>query len=177
MVTAYLELLEQGILAPSVDHIAQRAGVSTRAVFRHFRDREGFLAEVADRQIARLATLAPSLPQGGTSRSQRVREFACRWAVIHETVAPVRRAALQQEACSPTLAKRLAWAHDLLMREAGAVFAPELATLAVAERELRQCMLAAVVSFGIWDQLRRYRGLERDRAEEAVVTALDALLA
>ncbi len=173
---AYLELLESGEMSPTVEQIAARAGVSSRAVFRHYRDREGFLASVTDRQVERLSAWAPPPPRADAPRGRRVAGFVRRWAAVHERVTHVRRAALQDEFRSPVIAQRMAWAHALLVREAGVVFAAELGRMAEQVAERRVAVLASLVSFNTWDQLRRYRGFGPEAAEAALVEAIEGLL-
>ena len=58
IVDALLALIEAGELRPSAARIAERAGVSLRSVFQHFRDVESLFAAMADRQ-RRVKTNAP----------------------------------------------------------------------------------------------------------------------
>ena len=50
IVDALLSLLEDGVLRPSARQVAERAGVSLRAVFQHFDDMESLYAEWVRRQ-------------------------------------------------------------------------------------------------------------------------------
>ena len=53
IVDALLALIEAGELRPSAARIAERAGVSLRSVFQHFKDVESLFAAMADRQRER----------------------------------------------------------------------------------------------------------------------------
>src|SRR5262244_3920643 len=65
IVDALLELIEAGELRPSAARVAERAGVSLRSVFQHFKDVESLFAALADRQIERLAPLAGRVAAAG----------------------------------------------------------------------------------------------------------------
>src|SRR6185437_9264236 len=101
IVDALLALLEEGDPTPSMDRVADRAGVSRRALFHHFRDTEDLLATAADRQLARvLPTLRPIDPEGPLAG--RVAAYAAQTCGLYARVAPVRRAALLAERGSLT---------------------------------------------------------------------------
>src|ERR1700742_732459 len=58
IIDALLACYGDGILRPSVQEVADRAGVSARSVHNHFDDVEALRAEVADRQWVRCAPFA-----------------------------------------------------------------------------------------------------------------------
>ena len=107
IVDALLELIEAGELRPSAARIAERAGVSLRSVFQHFRDVESLFAAMADRQRERLAPLMDSVPGAGPLEKRLAAFVAARTRLL-ESIAPVRRAALLTEPFSRELGKRLA---------------------------------------------------------------------
>ena len=49
---ALVELTTEGLDDPSIDDIADRAGVSYRSVYRYFRDRSEMMDEATDRAVA-----------------------------------------------------------------------------------------------------------------------------
>ena len=70
LVGALLALLNEGRVRPTASEIAERAGVSERSVFQHFRDREALFEAVAREQYERVVpTIRPvdaSLSLAGT---------------------------------------------------------------------------------------------------------------
>jgi AcrR family transcriptional regulator len=175
VVEALLDLLEEGDLRPTAARVAERAGVSLRTVFLHFRDLEALFAAAADRQLARLAHLAPRLQSTGPLTA-RLARFVKQRAELLETIAPVRRASLLMEPFSREIAARLAGARRLARAQVEQAFAPELALLAARERREVGVALAASTSFSSWEVLRRHHGLSVERARKVMTRMLRALL-
>ncbi|HZR85099.1 MAG TPA: TetR/AcrR family transcriptional regulator [Candidatus Binatia bacterium] len=175
VVDAMLDLIESGDERPTAARIAERAGVSLRSVFQHFENLEVLLATAADRQFARLRPLLKPIDLDGT-RADRLRIFAARRARLLESLAPVRRAALREEARSPVIAHRLRRFRELGRLEVERVFARELAALGEVDRRDAVSSLAAAASFSTWDELRRHQELSPARARRVLARMLDRLV-
>src|SRR3954447_22415865 len=106
IVTALLELLEEGDLRPTGDLIAARAGVSERSIFQHFPERDQLLAAVADRQRERVLAIVERVPTD-LPLEERIERFVDRRARLWEMIAPVRRAALLNEPFSDVVREGL----------------------------------------------------------------------
>jgi AcrR family transcriptional regulator len=174
---ALLALLEEGDLRPTAGSIAARAGVSERTLFQHFPEREALFQAAALAQAERIAPLVGELPGPSASVGDRVEAFASQRARLLERVTPVRRAALQMEPSSPTIASWLGAVREGAAAEVARVFAPELAGL--ARRRDREELLGALVAAAagpFWESLRAHQGLSIPRAEAAVRRTLAALL-
>src|SRR3954463_3401642 len=61
IIDALIACYNDGLLGPSVQEVADRAGVSARSVHNHFVDVEALRAEVAQRQWERVTPLASYL--------------------------------------------------------------------------------------------------------------------
>jgi AcrR family transcriptional regulator len=171
VVDALLELIDEGEMRPTAPRIAERAGVSLRSVFQHFRDVEGLFAEATDRQLERIGALVRPLPTTGPLED-RLAAFVEQRVRIYEAVTPVRRAALAQEPFSE---------HAVVARDR---------ILAVARAELRRTFeleltdqppdlleaLDAAASWQVWEALRSHQGLDEDEARKVLARMLRALL-
>jgi AcrR family transcriptional regulator len=173
IVDALLALLEEGDPQPPAERIAERAGVSRRALFHHFRDVEDLLATAADRQFSRvLPTLRPISPDGPLAT--RLTAYTAQRCALHARIAPVRRAALLAEPSSPAIAERLRRARALHRTSVELVFGADLAS-----SPHRDEVLAAVVaatSFSVWEELVAHQGLSPSAAERVVRRSLEALI-
>lgn len=170
-----LDCLEAGILRPGAKEVAERAGVSTRAVFRHFDNMEALHEEVAELQTERILRQLPPLQPRG-SLDERIDALVDHSARLHELIAPIRRSALLTEPFSKVVRERHTWMRGVVRREVRTVFARELAALPEAERRDRVAALRALLSFGYWDELRRHERLSVAAASRALCGALRALL-
>jgi TetR/AcrR family transcriptional regulator of autoinduction and epiphytic fitness len=175
VVDALLDLLEEGDPSPTAARIAERAGVSLRSVFQHFENLETLLASAADRQFERMRPLLAPIDRDGT-RGARLETFVARRSRLLEALAPVRRAALREEARSPVIAERLQRLRELGRLEVERVFARELATLPERDRCDVAAALGAAASFSTWDELRRHQKLSAQRARRALRRMLDGLV-
>jgi AcrR family transcriptional regulator len=175
VVNAMLDLIEEGDLRPTAPRIADRAGVSLRTVFHHFEDLEELFSVVARRQMERHLTDLPRVPRDG-SLATRIGALAAGRAQLHESIAPVRRAALLFEPFSQSVARHLAWARSRGRLEIEQVFAPELGLhTGPARRDLAEA-LTAVASWSTWESLRGHQGLSVTQARRVMIRALRALL-
>ncbi|MFN2375169.1 MAG: TetR/AcrR family transcriptional regulator [Candidatus Binatia bacterium] len=174
---AYLNLLSAGALRPTARAIAAEAGVSERAVFRHFQDMETLHSEAALLQIQRMGRDLPDPAPLDGPLSERTSLLAGRWCALNERVTPVRRVALLHEPFSPEIARRLAWIRGLARTELECTFAGELAVCEDASRPRIVAALAVAVSWESWNEIRTRHGLEPDAALRTVTSMLTAILA
>ena len=166
-----LGLIDEGDLRPTAPRIAERAGVSLRSVFQHFRDVDALFAVATDRQLERIGALVKPLPTTGPLEDRLV-AFVEQRVRIYEAVTPVRRAALAQEPFS---------SHAVDARDR---------ILAVARAELRRTFAAelegqspellealdAAASWQVWEALRSHQGLGEDEARKVLERLLRSLL-
>ncbi len=171
IVEALIALLEEGVIQPSVEDIAGRAGVSERSIFGHFHDREGLFAAVVDHQRRVLIAQWGQLPAPDAPLAVRLDELSAQRARIYELIAPVRRAALRMEPFSETIQAGIADLRSIKRREAWRVFGPEL-----DGDHVRGAALAALASFSGWEALRGEQGLPVDEAQEALRAGLERLV-
>ena len=171
---ALLALLEEGDLRPTAAAIAARAGVSERTLFQHFPEREALFQAAALAQAERIAPLVHELPGPDALVAERVEAFAAQRARVLERITPVRRAALQMEPSSSTVASWLAAVRSGAAAEVAQVFAPELSGR--ADRDELLGALVAAAAWPTWESLRAHQGLSVERAEAAKRRTLAALL-
>ena len=170
IVDAMIELVSDGVLAPTAQQIADRAGIGIRTLFRHFSDMES-LFEAADAQ-KRESYEAQFI---GGDRSGTVEE-----RIQH---AVERRAAAYENTKNAILSTHAQiWRYDFLRKNyAGYLRAlrkdlddwlPELDDLERADREA----VDAVASFEMWHRLRDYQGLSRKLSIDIIVGMLTQLI-
>ncbi|HEY3140494.1 MAG TPA: TetR/AcrR family transcriptional regulator [Acidimicrobiales bacterium] len=175
IVQALIDLLERdGDLRPTAHQVADRAGVSRRALYLHFDSLEAVLATATERRVGE-AFAAWEPPAGNTPIDERIGWFVGRWAALLEALLPLRRAAELQEPfsdqVSATLERTRQWARQAVEQ----TFSPELTAAPVAEREALATALLHATSSSAWDDLRR-QGADVPRARDAMQTLLRGLL-
>src|SRR5262249_45529991 len=87
IVSALFELVGEGVLEPTAQEVAERAGVGIRSVFRHFDDKDGLFATM-DARLRRDAL--PILREEVTAGSlrERARALVDQRARLFERIAP-----------------------------------------------------------------------------------------
>lgn len=175
IVEALLALFQEGELQPSAERLAERAGVSRRLIFHHFRDLEDLFETAAQKQTERVLPTIRPLPQGGPTAA-RIEAFVQQRCGFFELVAPVRRAALLVEPSSTVISARLRALRKLHRAEVEALFAPEIAAAPPECRVELAAALSAASSFSFWEELGAHQGLTSEQTASAVKRAVTALL-
>lgn len=174
---ACLDLVAEGVLQPSADQVAERAGLSRRSVFNHFED----LAELYDAVVA--AGMERYAPAAEIPRAlpiaERVARLAAARAAFFEATAPFARALAAQTLVGA--AREQAWrvskqALDAQRDGVRRLFARDLEPLPGPERGELLDALAAAASPASWDYLRSGRSLSAPRACAVLERTLGALL-
>lgn len=170
IVEALLELVKAGVLRPTAEQVADRAGVGTRTVFRHFDDMDSLYAEMNLAIHREAGSLTEPFDDSGTL-SGRIDRVVERRAAGFEYIAPFMRAATLQLWRSEFLREQ----HNRLNRDLKTQLMAALPELASREEALRDSAEAAT-SFEAWNRLRVDQRLGRERAGQAVKATLRALL-
>jgi len=170
IVDALHGLVGEGILQPTAQQIADRAGVGLRSVFRHFSDMESLLAEVDQRVRAQaLPLLRAEPPRGG--RSERARALVARRIALFEQIAPYKRSGSLHRWRAAFIARN----HAELARALRADLLRALPELRDAPDDVLEALDMAL-SFEAWDRMRTDQRLGRERAAAALERTVFALL-
>jgi len=173
IVDAHLALIGEGDLKPTGERIAERAGVSLRALWANFKDMEALFAASGERLLARQLAehrpISPTLPL-----TVRIDEFCRQRAKMLEIIAPSARAAALKEPFAASLQRNRARHIAAVRTELETLFANELDG-AGPGREQLLIALTVASTWSSWSMLRDELelGLEESRAIMArTMTAL-----
>jgi TetR/AcrR family transcriptional regulator of autoinduction and epiphytic fitness len=174
IVEALLELNRAGDLKPTGERIAERAGVSLRALWANFKDMEALFTAAAgrllERQDAEYRQISTSLPL-----KRRIDEFCRQRARMLEIVAPSARAAQLREPFSEALrdsrATNIAWVRRQIVE----LFATELDTAGRGREQLLNALTVAT-TWSAWSMLRDELDLDVEAARGVMVRTTTALL-
>jgi TetR/AcrR family transcriptional regulator, regulator of autoinduction and epiphytic fitness len=153
IIAALLELVREGDVSPTMQSIADRAGVSVRSIYQHFTDTEGLYREVGEEIITwvteRAVEVNPSAPLAA-----RIEEFVSGRSQNLESLSNVSRAASLIEHNSPALQEIRATINGLARDRVADSFAPELAKLNKQSANVVLDALDVWCSLAAWDHLR-----------------------
>lgn len=175
IVEALLDLLEHdGDLRPTVVQVADRAGVSRRAVYLHFDSLEALFATAAARRATEVCSTWQT-PSHDTPLAERIEWFTDHWAVLSEAMRPLRQAGALYEPFSPQVQETFDRARQWARSAVELVFLPELGARCSHERAPLAAALHHATSWSGWDDLHR-QGVESAHASAAMRLLLTALL-
>lgn len=174
IVDAHLALISEGDLRPTGERIAERAGVSLRALWANFKDMEALFAaggqRLTERQDAEYRPIPTDQPL-----SRRVEEFCRQRARMLEILAPAARAAQLREPFSPQLRRNRAANIGRVQREINELFAHEL-ELAGAGRERLFHALTVASTWSAWSMMRDELKLDAEEARAVMIRTVTGLL-
>lgn len=171
IIDAMIELVEQGVLEPTAEQVAARAGLAMRTVFRHFNDMDSLYREIARRMQARAQPLIDE-PVNGASWQITLHNIVDKRARLYEDLLPMRRAADALRHRSPFLQREEArfgrLARGVLERAVPQALAGDAARFEA---------LDALLSYEMWIRLRTSQRLSASAARNVLHTALDGIIA
>ncbi len=175
---AYLDLVHENILQPSAEQIAEKAKLSRRSVFHHFKSLTTLYAEAAEIGMERCAPFMQTVAREGPIEDRLAALVESRSRFL-EATAPFARAITARTLVGPapeqaTQAARAS--QELQMHELEAVFQRDLASLSNEDRSQILEAMSAATSSPVWEHLRRRRGLSMLAARNVVAKTLTALL-
>jgi AcrR family transcriptional regulator len=152
---------------PSLEALAERAGVSTRTVIRQFGSKEGVLEESITAGVEDAAATRHAEPGdiAGAVRAivthyEAMGDEVMRWLALADRLPMVRRVTERG------VETHLEWVD--------AVFAPDLEALPRSTRKASRAALATATDVYVWHLLRRREGLGREATEVAMLTMVEA---
>lgn len=174
IVDAHTELLISGIVKPTAQAIAERAGISVRTLWSNFSDsealREASVEHWLDIDISRWV---PVEPDGDLA--ERIALFCQRQAQRIETMLPAARSAALGEPFSPALQASRRHHVERLMESLEYTFAPEIGPRADTSERIYQ-ELFVLACWPTWHTCTVDLGMDRRSAIAAMVSGFTRLL-
>jgi|HubBroStandDraft_2_1064218.scaffolds.fasta_scaffold705264_1 AcrR family transcriptional regulator len=152
---------------PSLEALAERAGVSTRTVLRQFGSKEGVLEAAITAGVGLAAASRHAEPgdvagavRAITTHYEAMGDEVMRWLALADRLPMIRR-----------ITERGVETH---LEWVDAVFAPDLEGMPRAARKARCAALATATDVYVWHLLRRREGLGRDATEATILGLVEA---
>jgi AcrR family transcriptional regulator len=170
IVSALLDLVRQGDVAPSAERVAARANVALRTVFRQFNDMDSLLREMWGVIESELAAVLAA-PLVGSDWRERFIDLIAKRAVVHEKIAPYRRAANANRHRSAFLFE----GHGRMVASARRALEAILPESVRNDLVLVE-MLDLLLSFETWSRLRSEQGLSVPQARDCLELTVRRLI-
>jgi AcrR family transcriptional regulator len=140
VIDALLAMYDSGDLSPSLDTVAERAGVSPRSLFRYFADTDDLTRTAISRQQDRLAPLLAEPVAIASTTDARVRAAVDDRVHLLDAMGPVAQVARLRSHANPAVAAEVRDKRRILRQRLADALAPDLdraddaaATLAAAD--------------------------------------------
>ena len=168
VIDALVELTEEGVEDPSVDVIAQRAGVSYRSVYRYFTDRSEMLGVATERALewlrpAMVGASGPITPD--ESLEARIAAIVAARLDAHELVGEGLRSTTRRSFSNRVVHATLVDVRRTSREQIVERFGAELDRFGAGERELRLSAIDQALGLQAIDYLVDERGHGRRQVE------------
>lgn len=177
VVTALLGLYREGVLMPSADEIATRAGVSARSLFRYFADVDDLASAAVARQAEHLLPLLELELDPEAPLDERIDAFVAIRIRLLEGMGEVGRVARFRASTQPIVAEGLARVREALRDQVAVTLGPALADRPDDERRSLLAAADVLCSWEAHDLMRRDQRLDAPATAAAMGLALRRLLA
>ena len=166
---ALIELADESNDEPTIERIAERAGVSYRSVYRYFDDRTDLMLSAITRVMGNLWSIFDVENLGHGPLDERIEQLTTVRVAAYRRLAPLARTAVHRRANEPAVAEGYDRVREYLREQLAQQFEPELAAMAVPESKLVLAALDTMFQFESLDYLANHDGMT-DTALIAVLT-------
>jgi len=170
IIDASIAFMDEGVLVPTAQQIAERAGVGIRSFFRHFADMGALFQAIDDQIRDSYETLFRGGNRDGTLR-ERIENLVELRTQAYETIRNTVLSTHAQLWRYEYLRESYARSQRFMRRDLDA-WLPELKSSPDTRREA----VNAVASFEMWYRLRGHQGLSRPATVEALTDLLKQLI-
>ena len=172
---AFLELINEGDLAPTAQRIADRSGASLRTVFHQFSDLDTIHKLAGQRLLAQIERTGRAVPAQGPL-DRRIDLYVANRVTLMKAFHRPASAARLREPFSATLRQNRDFFLALGDQEIRHVFARELGELPDDTRPVLVRSIALVSNWAAWYSLVEEFGLDVQAATDVIRGSLRAVL-
>jgi len=171
VVSALLDLVGAGNVAPTAMEVAEVAGVGLRSVFRYFEDMDALYREMSEKIEAKVLPIVLE-PAIGENWKQRITHIASKRVLVFEQILPFRISANLKRFHSEFLMED----YRRMLRLENAGIDSQLPKSILPNSSAAHC-IKSVLSFQTWRLLRHDQALNVSEAGKVVSELLESVLA
>ncbi len=153
---AFIELAKGSTDEPTVEAIAERAGVSYRSVYRYFDDRTDLMLSAISRVMGNVWPIFDIEQLGEGSLDDRIERFAEARIVAYHQLAPLTRLAVHRRVNEPGVGEAYDRVREYLREQLVAQFQPELVEFSGDQRQIVVAALDVMFQFEALDFLAQH---------------------
>lgn len=171
-VESLIDLFAAGTTVPTVDEVAEHAGLSTRSIYRYFDDRDALIRAAVEMLIEQAAPLLEFESLGQGAFEARVENFVAHRLALYEQFGAVALNAARIGASDPVIGEQFQIGYMLLRQQFVDHFDPELGQLTPAARTRATTLATLAFQFEAFEFLQLSLSGERDSIREFLVDHL-----
>ena len=172
---AFIDLVLEGHLPPTVEQVADRAGISKATFFRYFESLNAMRYDAAARMLERFPLLHVADPGKGPLR-ERIERFVSLRVELWEKVHLLARLQRTRVLHDPDAARMVDSVRQVMVDQVRVHFAPELQERSPAQRDDATVLIAMITSVESWEQFRGTYGRSPLQTRRAWVEGIEAVL-
>lgn len=171
---AVVELAHEGMLDPTSEEIADRAGVSHRSIYRYFESRNSLLEAAMARAFDSVAPRLFFSPVGEGDLDDRIEQFVDARVATYRAFRDVARAAYSRH--DPAMVDGIETSRSALRSQLSDQFEPEISCLDPDVRAVTLCVIDAAFQFEALEYLATSGDLDDPQIRQALAIHLQAHL-
>lgn len=173
---AALELFEEENLEPSPEQIAERAGISTRSVYRYFADRDELVRAIIAHKQMQILPLFHIEEIGQGPLAIRLERFVDSRLEVHEAIGASARAMAIKSSSDPVIAEQVAFRKSVFRNQIEQQFAMEFDEMSPSRRSARLHAIDALTQAEALDRYRVDLQLSLADTRQVLIESVRALL-
>jgi AcrR family transcriptional regulator len=173
---AYLDLIGEGNLSPTVADVSERSGLSHRSVFRYFSDKQELASRSIERQIERLSPLLSLGIGPDAPLDDRIEHLVKQRLTWFDNLGPIARMSRMMAATSDIASIRLSESRAQARQRIRWLFATELDSMPADRADDVMALIDVLCSFEAGDLFQMDMGLDDDRVTSLLSLALGRFL-
>ena len=177
VIDAVFALVRDGKVPPTVEDVAERAGVSVSSVFRNFDGLDDMQRQAFDVFQERYAQLFESVTSSAMPRPERVTAHVRSRLALYDAAGPMMHVARQRALDYLPMAEGVGRSRSRLADQTRQHFGPEAAFLTPAEAANLLSVIDSMTSPDAYEVMGAANGRSHRQIGRAWTVALDALLA
>ncbi len=173
---AALELFEEENLEPNPEQIAQRAGVSTRSVYRYFEDRDELVRAVIAHKQLKVLPMFHIENIGIGDLPSRISRLVDSRLNVYEAIGATARAMAIKASSDPDISKQVQFRKSIFREQIEVSFAQEFERMTPTQRADSLNAIDALTQVESLDRFQVDLQLSVDKTRDLLIAAIAALL-
>lgn len=174
---AALALFEEGNLSPTPEEIAERAGISSRSMYRYFEDREDLVRAVVAHKQLQILPYFQIEDSGEGELEVRLVRFLDSRVKVYEAIGATGRAMTLKSSSDPVIKEQVEFRKSIFREQVTKIFAREFKLMNEQDAEMAINAIDTLTQAESLDHYVVDLGYSTDTTRELLLGAIRSILA